>query len=164
MSAPKTKDNQQWGRVSTTGTTPGNVSVDDDGREPLVDEFGRLWVRDGGGIIPPFDLRNQFSVSSTPGNIGKIIVGAPNFLVSITGFVQSSVSPFPLFFQLFDLAGLPPVTPFISIPLLAINTAFSYSVGFESIVGLVVGLSTTPTTYTAAAAGDVFAVQGVLLT
>ena len=164
MSGPKTKDNQQWGRVSTTGTTPGNVSVDDEGREPLVDEFGRLWVRDISPIVPPiFTTRNQLIAASFTGNSFRTIAVGPGFLQSITGFMSASASAFPLYVQLSDAAGAPGGQSIV-IPLLAINVAFSYSVGFEFAAGCVVALSTTPTGYTAALAGDVTLTQGVFWT
>lgn len=57
MSGPKTEFNNQWGRTAVDGGDPvpatqTPASASNNGKEPLVDLFGRPWVRVAAPIAP----------------------------------------------------------------------------------------------------------------
>lgn len=166
MSAQKNQENQQFARVSASGVLPvAEQSADNQGREPLANPSGVLWFAGLPGPAPLFPTRNQLGFAAALGNVIRPInAGVASFVTSITGFViKGQVDAYPLYIQLFDGVVAGPVR--VCIPILGDNLAFSYSPGFESTAaGVSVGLSTTPTLYTAADVGSIYHTQGVYWT
>ena len=156
MTGQKTNDNTQWGLVSSDGTraTAGFASAPDgDGVEPLVDKEGVLWARDAASPIDPstglvrYDNGGAFALQGTA-NVSAV----PGTLIRVFGFKTGAGVEFV---QLYDTAGgVPAGVPFAQFPVAA-NGSFSLDFGVTGralAAGLVVALSTSPTSFVAAGA------------
>jgi hypothetical protein len=156
MAGPKTKENTQWGRIATDGGAiipPGQVAgAYNDGKEPLVDAYGRPWVR----VVDPSNP------SGTPVNFramgfgGEAVISAVPVLDLLDLYFCAqggNNNNFPIYVQLFNLIGPIGVTPpEYEFPALGFNAPISWGpVHITTVftIGLVIGLSTTPTVYTA---------------
>lgn len=160
MAGTKTIENDQWGRVSDTGSvvSPNLFSDPNDGRAPMVDPHGRVVVRiaDGSGFLPS---SNAGTVDSSASLLNTKIVRAASYttLMSIVGFNPNAVL---YYFQLFNRA-IAPVTT-VTIPIQSIivpaNSEFSWIPALPGNsayvnVGLVWAVSTTAAVFTSPGVG-----------
>lgn len=129
----KDATNIQWGRVSLLGdeSDPSDViearcQFAHEAHEPLVDEYGRQWVRVASSGSS-FGVQTGFYQTAALGVWGDIKT-TPGVLLQVWG---TNTDPTVLaFFQLFDATGGPPApatVPLISIPVQPNNGQFSLS-------------------------------------
>jgi hypothetical protein len=112
MPSPKNGVTDNWGLASADGTRAAAGAAfpqlsSGEGGPPLIDEEGRLWVREG-GPAPGFNARWQAS-SGALTNDEQIIAGAA-LLEQVSGFVQAA-SDAVNFVQIYDLAAVPAGVP-----------------------------------------------------
>lgn len=158
MAARKTLVNWQFGVVGNedgTATHPTLFGVVNEGRAPLVDRHGRLWVRvidAGGGPAPSLACDNPVAVQdqSTALVAQEQITTGETLLAQCFGYNAGAATQFV---QLHDI--IVPIVlgniPVITIPVPA-ETQYSISVPWKFANGVRIGLSTTGPTFTAAAA------------
>ena len=183
MSGDKTEFNNQWGRTAEDGgdavpasQTPASGS--NQGKEPLTDLFGRVWVvlanPDNG---PPITVGNVVPVPGATANVADSLQAVKFVGPAIpTGFVDNGVGKFyyasafnptntDRFFMVFDLAGaLAPVNgdvPDFMVPMFNLNqmepTVINYlNLGVRFANNLKVAISTTPLVLTLPVSGDYF--------
>lgn len=151
MAGDKTALNTQWGRTSDDGVTNIVPAVaDNDGREPLVDRSGRLWVRAFGGAGP---VNVDLTWDDPPTLLAsRVVVAAAAAYHIALGFNDSNNLQY---WQLFDAAALPVngTVPMFSVPVLPKQGTFSLDLratprAFST--GIVWAASTTPDTLTLA--------------
>lgn len=146
--ATKTLDNTQFGRVSNAaGDSPIGAGAANDGLAPLLDSHGRLITvpYSGGGIAstPPTLVDSAAVVT------WQLISATAKILKQAWGSQNSGGL---LWVQMFNLAAGPPgaATPVIApIPVDSPGAwSLSFPEGLSFTTGIVIGYSTTHTTYT----------------
>lgn len=127
----KDATNFQWGRVSFEGdlAIPTDViesrcQLPNEAHEPLVDEFGRPYVRiaSNGGSFNVTTGFYQTTVLATSGDIKT----TPGTLLQVWGFNPSATTK--VYLMLFDETGPPPAngtTPLITLPVQPNDGLFS---------------------------------------
>lgn len=113
MPSPKDGSTDNWGLASSDGTRAAAGAAfpqlsSGEGGPPLIDEDGKLWVREG-GPAPGFATRWQAS-SGALTNDEQIIAGA-SLLEQVTGFVQAASDVAVNYVQIYDLAAIPVGVP-----------------------------------------------------
>jgi hypothetical protein len=156
MTGTKNFDNTNFALASPDGTRAGANGLlgplpPGDGTEPLADLEGRLWVRVVGGIAPPgFPTKVQASAAALTN--GEQIQLGPCKLSTLSGFNNDAATAY--YAQIYDLAAAPGVgdVPVQVLPVAAL-AEFSWSPDlWEFVNGMWFALSTTPLSFTAAAA------------
>ena len=123
--------NWMWARVSFQGedADPADVimarsGLANEGHEPLVDEYGRQYVRVSSslGNVPVTTGFYQTTVLATSGDIKT----TPGVLLQVWGFNPNATTK--VYFMLFDETGPPPAngtTPLITLPVQPNDGLFS---------------------------------------
>jgi hypothetical protein len=151
----KTIENAQFARVASLGGQRVDAAgalvtlAPNDGIEPLADNEGRLIVSTAG--VPPapgFTTRfqgNAYGVIQVP------VTASATVIQVVDGFQTNALTRYV---QLHDIAG---AIPALNVPIVSVavpgGSEFSIAAPYEFLAnGLAIGLSTTPGTFTAAAA------------
>lgn len=153
MAGTKTKDNSQWGRVASDGgaaVPPSVVALPNgDGREPLVDAYGRPWVHVVDPANPsgtPVNFRGFINAFFVDVEAGPVVEFKDCF-----AWVTNPADT-PCYLQLFNQAAGPPVGSVnleYSIPILGARLAVSYHASLTTVFtsGIVAALSSNPEGY-----------------
>lgn len=151
MAGRKTQDNTQFALVATNGARPMPLTPGE-GIEPLADSQGRLYVLVANGPVPPGETIDYYDNGGAfAPQITAVVRATPGSLVRVYGFKTAAGVEYV---QLYNLAAGPPSgVPFAQFP---VGQNGTFSLDFATprplSVGLVVALSTSPTSFVAAAA------------
>lgn len=145
-----TPNNSDFARVAENdGSVPAGV-IRSAGNQvkPLADGYGRLFVN----AIPypnPLPVEHQVTAGTSAAFASLLISATPAQLVVVSGYNADPAND--LYVQLFNLAALPPgvANPLVIIPVPS-GQPFSYSIPVSFSVGICIGISSTPFTFTSA--------------